>query len=66
MTNEFAAFNGVLWQCDWYLLPMEMQKLFVIVMADAQQSVFIRGYGKSLFIRDLLKKVQRRFFFLIK
>lgn len=57
VTNQFNKFNDALDQCSWYLFSIRMQKQFVIVLANAQQSTNIRGYGNMLCARQSFKTV---------
>ena len=57
VTDQFEKFNTKLYQCDWYLFPIEVQRMLVIFMSDTQKPVFIHGYGNILCIRENFKKV---------
>lgn len=55
--NQFEMFNDSLEQCNWYSLPIEMQQMMIIFMANAQQPTWISGFGNILCTRDTFKKV---------
>lgn len=57
VTHQFETFNYELDKCNWYLYPMGMQRILIIVMTNSQQSMFIRGYGNLTCVRDAFKKV---------
>lgn len=57
MTKHFKIFNDELWQCHWYSFPVELQQMLIIVIANTNQPMIIRGYGKALCTREALKDV---------
>lgn len=58
ITNQFEMFNNELDQCAWYAFhSMKMQQILMIVMANAQQPTFIRGFGNIPCTRETFKKV---------
>ena len=62
VTYQFEMFNHELDLCNWYLYPIEMQRMLIIVVANAQQSMFVRGYGNLACVRDAFKRVNILFF----
>lgn len=64
VTNQFEMFNDELSQCNWYVLPFELQKIMIIVIVNAQRETVIRGFGNILCTRQTFKKVERVFFYL--
>lgn len=57
VTNNFEQCGDVLEECDWYLLPIELQRLYLIFLLDAQQPVHIQCYGGVVCSRETFKKV---------
>ena len=57
VTNEFNLFNEELCQCKWYLFSLDMQRMMLIFMSDAQQPMLLRGYGNIECTRDSFKNV---------
>lgn len=55
--NKFQTLNDQSTQCRWYRFPRTMQNMFLIYLVDAQQPVFIRGYGNIYCTRDAFKEV---------
>lgn len=55
--NEFDEFADELYQCNWHLFPVEMQRKLVIVMLNTQQSPTIHGYANTFCTREAFKKV---------
>lgn len=62
--NEFDIFNDAIGYCKWYSLPIEMQRMLIILMANAQRPTTIHGYGNILCTRIAFKKVKYRSKFL--
>lgn len=58
VTNQFQVFNVELRQFNWYILPINVQKMFVIMVANAQQPSFIRGFANALCLRESFKVVK--------
>lgn len=57
MINEFETFNHKLGECNWYSLPLDIQRMYLIFISNTQQPKIIQGYGNILFTRDTFKKV---------
>lgn len=57
LTSKCNQFDEKVGQCQWYLLPIEIQKIFLTVMANSQQPMIIRGYGNVFCVRNFFKKV---------
>lgn len=58
VTNQFNMFDNELCRYDWYLFSIEMQRIFLIVMSNTQNSTTIRGYGNIVCTRDAFKQVK--------
>lgn len=56
ITKQFEMFHAELTQCDWYHFPVEIQRMFLIFMANTQELTVIRGYG-FIWNRSSFKKV---------
>lgn len=54
---EFELFNDALYQCKWYLLPIELRQMLVIVMSNAQYPTHMRDDGNIECTRDSFKEV---------
>lgn len=57
VSTQFAAFNERWCQCDWYLFPIEIQRMFGAFMMNTQESVIIRGYGNACCNREIFEVV---------
>lgn len=62
LTHQFNMFDNELCRCNWYLLSIEMQRNFVIVMANSQNLRIIRGYGGIVCTRNAFKQVKHHLF----
>lgn len=58
VAEQFWTFDNELEQCDWYLFPIDTQKMLAIAIAHAQQPVIVRGFANIKFTRDSFKKVR--------
>lgn len=50
-------FNETLYQSNFYEFPIEIRKMFVIVLMEAQKTVMIEGFAHTLCARKSFKKV---------
>lgn len=57
MTNEFESFEKEAYRCDWNLLPIEFQRVYLIFFLDIQQPVNMKSYGNVPCIRETFKTV---------
>lgn len=57
MTTEFEMFEDELIQCEWYLMPIEMQRMYIMFLANTQNPIEISSYGGLVCSRETLKKV---------
>lgn len=57
VTEQFHLYNDKLNRCKWYRFPLDVQRILLIFMGDAQQPAYIRGYANILCTRNSLKEV---------
>lgn len=57
LSQESQVFNDELWQCNWYLLPIKVQRMLVMFMIDTEQPMSIHGYGNIECSRNTFRKV---------
>lgn len=57
MCEGFNMFCEKFHRCDWYLFPIELQRIYLIFILDTQQLTIVRGFGNILCTRDTFKKV---------
>lgn len=58
VTNQFSEIDDMIYFCDWYTFPEEVQRILPIVMATAEQSVFLEGFANLMCTREAFKKVE--------
>lgn len=51
VTEQFAQMPNHLFHLKWYTLPNELQKYFILMLANTQQPVFFDGFG--MFVLNL-------------
>lgn len=57
MINQVDVFSDELGQCDWYLLTIELQRMYAIFLSDTQNPMEILSYADITCERDTSKKV---------
>lgn len=64
VANRFDMFHSELCQCDWYLSPIEIQRMLLIFMVSTQQPAIFHGYGRIEGSRDTFKTVNAILYFI--
>lgn len=59
MTQQYELYGEEIGQCDWYLLSIEMQRMYMVFVSDTQNSMKIFSYGNITCDRETPKKVTR-------
>lgn len=62
LNNKFEQFNDAVNQCDWYLFPFEVQRMFITMVMNAQQSIRVHGFGNISSSRETFQKVNEEIF----
>lgn len=57
VAQKFDTFNMELCQCNWYMFPIKIQRMFQIFITDTQKPKFIRTRGNILCTREVFKEV---------
>ena len=57
MADQFSCFDDELYQCDWYLFPIEVQQMLVILMSGTQMPMTVKGYANIVCTRESFKNV---------
>lgn len=57
LTDTFGTIYDTFYQCDWYLMPLKIQKIMPTILNAAQEPVFLRGFGNITCTREMFKKV---------
>lgn len=61
MTHQFVLFYEKLAECDWYTLPIQMQRMYIISLMETQNPITIHCYAGITCERDRSKKVNQYF-----
>lgn len=57
VTIQFELFSNEFRQCDWYLLPIEMRRMYMIFLLDTQNPIRLLSYANITCERETSKKV---------
>ena len=58
VTTAFDDLNETIYQCDWYLFPMEMRKYIPAILRMAQEPVQMHAFGTYHCTLETLKTVR--------
>lgn len=56
-TNAFGGIGNEMRQYDWYLYPLELQRLYSSLLVISQRPVHLECFGSYACLRDSFKKV---------
>lgn len=57
VATQFDLFGQELERCAWYVLPIKLQRIYLIFLSDTQQPKKIESYGGLICSRETLKRV---------
>lgn len=57
MINALQMFSEELCRCDWFLLPVQMQRMYMVFLLDTQHPIKIKSYGNLTCERETSKQV---------
>lgn len=57
ISGEFDELNGVIYQCNWHLCPLEVQNKLPIILISTQDPIILSGFGNVLCTREAFKSV---------
>lgn len=58
LSGKFEAIDDELYECDWYLFPMEIQRMVLILLSGTHAPVLLRGFGNIVCTREAFKDVR--------
>lgn len=58
VSNHFYEFNNAIYQCDWYLFPLDVRQMLPLIMMNSQQSITLQGFGNTVCNRNSFKNVR--------
>lgn len=56
-TDQFDQLPNYLFESNWPNLPLQLQKYFVLMMANAQQPLYFSGFGIVILNLETFTKV---------
>lgn len=60
VANDFIDFEKELGQCNWYLFTLRLQRIYIIVLMNAEQSTVVHGFGNIVCVRESMKRVSQK------
>lgn len=57
MSNEFGGIGFTIDKLDWYLFPIDVQRMLCVIIANAQQTISLECFGSMTCTRELFKQV---------
>lgn len=57
IANQFKQFEEELCQCKWYLYSVQLKRIYIIVVANAQLPTTVHGFGNIVCARESMKRV---------
>lgn len=57
VTNQYNVLGDELTAINWYSLPIELQRTYLVFLLDTQQPIHIESYGGIVSSRETFKKV---------
>lgn len=57
MTDQFDELSEELHQCNWYSFPLGLQKMYAILVHNAQQKMCLKGDGNLQCSRTTMQHV---------
>lgn len=66
LSSKFDDINDRINRFNWYLFPLEMQRMLPLIMINAQQPVDFGCFGSFACNRDTFKKVNKRTYELLR
>lgn len=62
VTERFEHIGTELYQVNWHLLPLRIQRKFPIIISMAQQNVYLQATDGTKCTRETFKKVSMNLF----
>lgn len=56
-TDSFDIMGNTLYECNWYRLPLNLQKYFILMIQNAQKSIFYKASGIAILNMETFTKV---------
>ena len=62
VTQRFEDVADIVYQLDWYMLPLDLQSNLPIFIALAQKKVVLRGLGGTQCTFEIFKQIMKNTF----
>lgn len=59
---QFEQVDELIYECDWYEFPLEIQRILPTVFLLGQQPVLLKGFANLICTREAFKKVDQNQF----
>lgn len=56
-STSFQRMSHDLYETNWYHLPIETQKSFVVMIKNAQKPIYYHGFGVAILDLELFRRV---------
>lgn len=69
VTSAFSVASVDIFHCDWFLFPMNIQRMLPVIIQNARQPVYFRGFGNVICTREAFKGVANlafSYFFILR
>lgn len=57
-SNAYEKIDDQTGELNWYMLPMEIQRMLTTIMINTQQPIFVKCFGSTACSRETFKKVK--------
>lgn len=57
VANQFNEFEKELGQRNWYSYSLKLQRIYIFVLANAEQPTTVHGFGNIVCVRESMKTV---------
>lgn len=57
VTRKFNELNYIICQIEWYLLPIDIQRMLPFIMMTTQKQIILQGFGGVQLTREAFKTV---------
>lgn len=61
LTEKFYEISNEIFHFDWFILPIDIQRMLPFISYATQKPMIIGGFGNVQCTRDSLKNVRREF-----
>lgn len=59
-SESFEQMADCLYECNWYGLPVGLQKYFILMIGNAQRPLYYHGFGIAVLNLKTFSKVSTR------